>query len=427
MRDRLTTLAGALLALGIVYALFFSGGEREAAPTRPVTTERGPNGYFALHRWLTDAGLQVVSLRERFDLLDERSGSARAGNVLITTLPYDRPMRETEAPLVADWVSRGNTLLVVAAINDTPDWSMTASTPFLEDLQILTNIEFYSIDDHPAEWEAEEQEDESVDPFSLFEDSGTMQEYEIEPADGHPLMRGIRGMRGSSDYVSAVWEAYNVDYELTLEPATMVLTDTAVIWQRRYGEGQVIVLGSGTVLSNRMIARDDNRQFVANVLAAHLDDGGAVIFDDLHQGLSAIYDPDAFYADSRLHYTIWFVLAFWFLYIVGSSNRLLDPQPQTPVLRQSEFLQATGGFIHRHTSRSGTGLWMFRSWFNDLRRHMDLQPNGEPLWAELEQLTTLDTRLVARLQRLYGLLREGRAVNLIDLHNTIRQARKAIG
>lgn len=423
MRDRLTTLAGALLALAIVYLLFFAGDEPEVEITRPVTTEQGPNGYLALHRWLTESGLAVVSLRERFDQLAARSGPAAQGNVLVTTLPHYRPMRESEAPFVADWVSRGNTLLVVAAINDTPDWSMASSGSLIGDLEILTDIEFYAIDNHVDDPE----EDDTYDLLFLFEDSGEAQEYTMDPVAGHPLMRGVDRLRATSDYVSSVWEAYDLDYELTLQLATMSETGTAVIWQRRFGDGQVIVLGSGTMLSNRMIARDDNRQFVLNLLAAHLAADGSIVFDDLHQGVSALYDPEAFFADSRLHRTILFVLGFWLLYIVGSSNRLLDPQPPARALRQSDFLEATGGFIHRHTSRDATGLWMFRSWFNDLRRHMGLQPNGEPLWPELAQLTTLDKRLLARMQRQYRLLSAGHSVNLIDLHNTIRQARKTIG
>lgn len=88
-RDRLTTLAGALLALFLVAVLFFNpGGPAEKGLSRPVSTDRGNDGYLGLSRWLALHGIPVVSLRHRFDWLTvDESGAPSAGNLLVTTVP----------------------------------------------------------------------------------------------------------------------------------------------------------------------------------------------------------------------------------------------------------------------------------------------------------------------------------------------------
>ena len=57
MKDRLVTLLGALLALAVVYALFFQRG-REPPSTRPLSIEVGRNGYRALWNWLERAAAE---------------------------------------------------------------------------------------------------------------------------------------------------------------------------------------------------------------------------------------------------------------------------------------------------------------------------------------------------------------------------------
>ena len=430
MRDRLTTLAGALLSLVVIYGLFFGSDEQVLPITRPLTIEKGENGYFAMHQWLIGEHVNTYSLRGRFSSLAGNPGIPdETGNILITTLPYSRPMRESESEDLSSWIESGNTLLVLAALNDTPDWSFSAATPFLADLETITGLSFVSEFEESTEPDqvSEDGEDSVRTPVSIFENTGVEQEFEIVPRTGHPLMKGISVMKAESDFRSSVWRAEADQFELVLELATMQQTDTPAIWQRKFGNGQIITVGSGTLLTNRMIASADNRKFVANLVRQNLENGSTVVFDDLHQGLSNIYDPDAFFSDSRLHYTVYFVVAFWLLYVVGSSNRLLDPQSNAKPPRQTDFVEATAGFINRRMSKSAVGLWMYRSWFNDLRRHMHLKLNGEPVWQELAALTTLDKRLLGKLDRQYERLVNEQDVNLIELHNTIHEARKAIG
>ncbi len=420
MRDRLVTLAGALLALVVIYGLFFA--EQEVPePARPVTTEVASNGLVALKTWLDGEGVATLSLRERYpELAAHPELPAATGNVLLVALPYYRPPREAEVAELKSWVQAGNTLLIMAALNDTSDWSTAVPSRLIDDLGSVADTYFRAIN--------EDGDDYRSPLLSLFDDDPDAERYAVEPREGHPLVEGIERMAAESDMVTSIWvpDAYN-NGDLILELATIPLTGTPLIWQRKTGDGQTIIVGSGTMFTNRAIARADNRRFIANVVAHHLGPDGRFVFDDMHQGLSALYDPDAFYSDSRLHTTIWFVIGFWLLYVVGSSNRLLNPRAETLALRQTDFVQAVGGFISNNSSKTDAGLWLFRSWFNDVRRHLHLPTNGEPVWSELDGLRTLDPKLLGRLKRQHARLSTGRALDLVDIHNTINRARQAIG
>lgn len=416
MRERLITLGGALLALLIVYAMFFNTPVGAPEPTRPVTTETGINGLYALAEWLDGEGIPVFSLRERYSRLHDAPEIPRPeGNILVATMPFYLRPRDVETGELLSWVDRGNTLLVLAALNDSPTWIFNTWSNLPTDLEIFVGMPFTVVEDV----------DDDNTPDLLFDDGPGEYEYTILPRTVHPLMQGVSKMVGVSDGVTSVWVTN--PRSLVVEAATMEIPGTPIIWQRRFGDGQVIVVGSGSMLTNRAIAREDNRRFVANVVDRHLAAGGRVVFDDMHQGLSSLYDPDAFFRDARLHATIGFVLAFWLLYIVGSSNRLVDPAREAQPLRLREFIDATGAFISRHADRREAGRWLFSGWFNDVRRHLGLPPNGEPVWQELEGLATLDPGLLDELRRLYRDVADGRRADLVRIHNRIHLARKAIG
>jgi hypothetical protein len=326
-------------------------------------------------------------------------------------------MRDSEFPHLVDWVQRGNTLLVAAALNDTPAWSGSGGSQFLENLRVITGLSFRSI----------REPGDGAGAVSLFEDSGDEQEYSIDVRPGHPLSQGVESLAAVSDFVSSAWQPDLPEGRLVLELATMALTDKAMIWQTTYGEGLIIVFGSGTIFSNRVIARADNRRFVVNVIDNHLAPGGTFLFYDMHQGLTSLYDPDALFADPSLHATLLFIIGFWMVYVAGSSNRLVDPTPQAASLRQSDFVKATGAFISRHMKRNDVSLWLYQAWFDEFRTRLELPRNGQPVWDELSRLPTIDPRLLARMQKQYRDLDDGRRTSLVSVYNTIHRAKKEIG
>jgi hypothetical protein len=128
-----------------------------------------------------------------------------------------------------------------------------------------------------------------------------------------------------------------------------------------------------------------------------------------------------------LHATLWFLIAGWLVYLLGSSNRLAPPAPTASEPRQSDFLAAAGGFMARRMAPRDAAALALDGWFDDLRRARGLPRGGPPPWAELEATPALDRRTLAALRASYERLEAGRPVDLVALHNRIREARAAIG
>jgi hypothetical protein len=440
MTDRLVTALGALGALALVYALFFQG---QALPpvTRPLSIEAGESGYLGLRAWLEAEGVRVVSLRRRLDsLADQEPPLPEGGNVMITTLPHRTPLRASEQTAAAEWVRRGNTLLVLAALDETPHWSQpphAAAQSFLEDLSRLTGLTFV------------ERGAEGAPPRSgirMFGGAPVAADSMLlyAPAVEHELLVGVESLVGYSDLPSALWDARSASPNLpVLRLVNERTTGAAAMWQvgsaaagpddgapvrsaRRYVGATIIVSASTSFLTNRNIGTGDTRRFVANLLKHHLGPGGALVFDDMHQGLSSLYDADAFFADPRLHATLLFLVAAWLAYVLGSTNRLVAPRLVVPEPRQRDFLTAAGGFMARRLDRRAAGLLLMNEWFDEVRRRRGIT-NSAPPWAALEATPALGAELYRALRHEYERLENGRPVGLLRLHNLLLRAREAIG
>jgi hypothetical protein len=419
VNDRLVTALGALAALVILSALLFQAGQPPQA-TRPTSVETGPNGYAALARWLEDEGVPVRSLRIRADALrDGALDLPPSGNLLITTMPHRARLRPAESTVLRGWIADGNTLLIVAALDDTPDWSLDVNTAyFLEDLMRLTGLTFGE----------PEEEDERMRIGNLSRTTTV----DLEGVESHPLMDGVARLAGESDSVAAIWQAYSEEDEkdgnhrAVLQLAREQQSGAAALWQVRYGDGHVIVSALGSLLTNRVIGAADNRVLVANLLAYHLGPGGALIFDDMHQGLSMLYDPEAFFGDPRLGATVLFVLGFWVLYLLGSNNRLIAPAGTRAAPSQGDFVTGVGGFLARKLSRAEAGRLMVGAWFDELRRRGAIPAGDGPPWQALAAMSALEAQQLARLCAYHAALEGGAAVDLTALHNTIEELRRML-
>jgi len=449
MKDRLVTLLGALLALAIVYALFFQRpGEPPA--TNPLSVEAGRNGYLGLWNWLAQQGVAVRSLRERYPTLVDDASLEGSGNVLIVTMPFRTPLRSNEVLPLQTWIRQGNTVLILAALDDTPEWMPLVGEVFRTDLVALTGMLFRTPrgetldgaagDDATANGEPgaagpEREPDASgqagskdITPFELAKPAiPANTAIEFVPVTEHPLFEGVASLHGFSDGPSEVWRGrYPDQYRLALRLAFETSSGLDAMWELPRGRGQIILAASGSLLANRNIGVGDARRFVDNLIRHHLGPGGAVIFDDMHQGLSTLYDASAFLRDERLTYTIWFVLAAWLVYIVGSSNRLAPPRGRHVVPRQGEFLAAAGGFMARRLDKRAAGLLLIEEWLDEVRRARGFA-HGTALWTELQKTPTLARGVYEELHDFQRRLASGGAVDLVRLHNVLKQAREAIG
>jgi hypothetical protein len=445
VKDRLITLLGALLALAIVYALFFQRpGEPPA--TKPLSIEAGRNGYLGLWNWLAQQGVPVRSLRERLTVLPGDDSLGRDGNILIVTMPFRTPLRNAEIRPLQSWILRGNTLLILAALDDTPEWLPITGAEFTTNLAALTGMQF-------SMWRgagfgdgsfdgglSEDTEDGEDAPAADADPSGELTPFdltrppiaartaiELEPVAEHPLLEGVESLHGFSDGPSALWRGrYPDEYRLALRLAVETSSGLDAMWQLPRGRGQIILAASGSLLANRNIGAGDARYFIANLIRHHLAPHGAVIFDDMHHGLSTLYDAQAFLRDQRLRYTVWFVLAAWLIYILGSSNRLGPPRSARSAPRQGEFLAAAGGFMARRLDKRAAALLLIDEWLDDVRRRRGL-PRGTELWTELERTPTLARSVYEELHGYHRRLASGGSVDIVRLHNVLRQAREAVG
>ena len=267
MRDRLVTLVGALLTLAVVYALFFQRpGERPV--TKPLSTEAGRNGYLALWNWLMREHVRVVSLRTRYSTLPDDSSLTKSGNVLIVTMPFRTPLRRSEVVPLQAWLLSGNTLVLLAALDDSPEWLPFADrADFRADVAALTGLRFAT----PREDAVDAARTEGGGrprPSSRFARPpiAARTAVAIESAVEHPLLAGVDTLHGYSDDPSEIWNL-RPESRLVLRLATESSSGNDALWERPYGSGDLIVAASASLLANRNIGEGGARELVRNIRA----------------------------------------------------------------------------------------------------------------------------------------------------------------
>jgi hypothetical protein len=443
VKERLLTLALAIGAFVAFYAVLAPKPEAsQQQATRPISTEGGPNGYLGLVRWLESERVPVLSLRERFPKLSDVPGlEAHTGNLLITTAPHLYPVRDSEILPLHSWVQRGNTLLIVAGLSDTPEWSMEpgGDAQFIDHLQSITRMQFAQRSDDADESdeeggdEADTQrkaaDDEADKPTAaeVLAAQAKLPEplhFEMRPAGTHPLLDGVNKVSARSEYLTSKWDGWANDagaLELAHDPESGV----PVLWLLSEGNGQIIVSAYGSILSNKLLGEDDNARLLANIVRWSLRGDGKVIIDDAHQGLVAFYDPDAFFGDSRLHATLWWLLGLWLLFVLGS-QRLRPSQSSWNPVDITGFVRATGGFMARVMRPATVGQQMIANFFNDARKRHGLPADGAPMWDWLSAQSVVSEQDVERLQTLHAKVHRGQRVDLSQLHNLLIRLRAAL-
>ncbi len=411
MNDRLVTLLGALAALALFVALVMPPSA-EPDVSRPVSPATGANGYRGLELWMAGSGIVSHSLKRRLTELDGMDFPA-TGNLLITTMPHEQAMRSDEVHALRRWVAEGNTLLVMAALNDTPDWTLsTESDNFLASLERLTGMSFTALLD----------DDEEVLIVGDFLRESAMS-FVADPV--HPMMAGVTDLQGVTDAPTSIWEPdFSLEFYLTL--AAEADTGTAALWEIPWMNGRMIVSGSASLFTNRALGNADNAQLFANIVAFHLAPGGVVIFDDMHQGLSELYDPEAFFNDARLGASVLFVLAFWLVYVVGTSGRLTLPRSRQQMPRQSDLVRAIGGFMARKLAPASAGRMMIEGWLAEMHMSGRISTTSQSAWQELAAMPLVDRDVLAEVNTAHAQLSEGRKVDLAELHNHLQKLRRTL-
>jgi hypothetical protein len=413
MNDRLITALGAIVALVLIVGMFVQT-PTEPPIARPTSAEEGANGYLGMSEWLQASEVNVQSLRLRYGSLKGLEGLSGAGHVLLTTPPYSKRARADELGELMAWVARGNTLIVAAALNDTPEWSEAADTTgFMSNLQTLTGTVFEAALNADGETIRVGEPDRGMDVYFLG-----------EAFSRHPLAEGVVEVVAVTDGIASIWVPVEVaPGEPFLQESS---TGLAAGWTRVEGNGHVITLAAGSLFSNRAIGREDNARLLSNLIQWHLAPAGTVLFDDLHHGLSEIYDPEAFYSDSRLGYTLLFVLAFWFAYMVGTSNRILPVRAARAVPKQGDLVRSMGGFLARKLPANGAAGLLFERWFETLAARAGSADRAS-IWAYLSASPLVSADALGQVRRMHNDFEAGGKVDINRLHNLILRITEAIG
>ena len=413
MRERLITLVCALGSLLLFAALFVRGeGLDSRRVALPTTIERHGNGLLGAMSWLEAEGIRSVSLRERLDTLAKRRDLPRAGNLLIMTVPVATPFRVPEARAVDHWITAGNTLLVLAALSDTPDWGR-GGLSIHNDLQLLTGLDFAAVS------RAEGSQSAAARMLEASRELAQPQRGTLVPNRPHPYLRGVRSVVAWSDYPPQAWTVRVPRDGFVLSLAHQSETGEGVLWVRPVGSGTIIVSGFGSLFSNRALGAADNARLLANIVGATVRSDGAVLFDDEHQGLAAAYDPARFYNDPRLYGSIGVLAAVWLIWVLGSTHLRL-PATRRPAPREAELVRATGGFLARVLRPAAAARRMFEHFFRRLRArtHRGTQGAGLP-WEWLEHHPRLARADVQQLKDWYAQAYSEQRVPLTALHNLI--------
>jgi hypothetical protein len=411
VKERLITLGLAACALALFYVLFIpKPGTAPTAPP-PLTTGADDEGYLGVFRWLASTRVPALDLHHRFDHLSDKAVSARpSGNLLIVTLPFNVVLHREEFQALETWVGSGNTLLILAALDDTPLWSGLGGNNLLPELTQLSKIKF------TARQEQNQPPLAGVGAAAVFTPAG--REIELRPSGRFTLLQGVAHLATVTRLPSTQWRAEAQNFAPVLELARRVDNADPVLWLKSSGRGAIIVSAYASVFSNELIGKADNAQLLANIIAWSLQPGGRVIIDDAHQGALDEYDAAKFYGDPRLHRTLLWLLALWLAWVLAAQALRAAP-PNNSGLDEGAMLRVTAGFFAGVLRPVASAQWLLDEFFERLRRRHGLVHGTRPPWDWLRAHAGIRRGDLEDLQDMYARTQSGDRVSMVRLQKTI--------
>src|SRR5262249_22684875 len=146
---------------------------------------------------------------------------APTGNLLITTAPHIYSPRSSEMEPLQSWIEAGNTLVVLAGLSDTPEWSMGEGLDpqFLQHIKAMTGLSFTQIPQTSPQQTTPQQPATPRDNLLALTRLGEPIRSESSPNGEHPLLDGVRSVLAVSEFSSATWQAAS-DRSVLLELAS---------------------------------------------------------------------------------------------------------------------------------------------------------------------------------------------------------------
>ena len=432
MRDSLVTLAGALLSIIVLVAVLTPRSTPQAV-SRPNTEDSGEHGLKALDTWLRHNGINTHSLRKPVTRID-RDALPATGNLLIMSLPFNRKPLDSEWRALHEWIGRGNTALVLASLYHAPHWN--SHLGWIREDGIMTAINELTDDEFALQRDAiEERESE----FSLAEMQASIEAfrpapYRLYPAVQHPLFEEVyelesrhtpglySGNKATGETQASYWSIESEAARLALRLVHGESPEHTAIWLLPVGSGRVFLSGFPDLVSNSMLKQQDNARWIANLLSHSLAEHGYVIFDDYHFGLSDLYDPDALFADERLHRSLLFIGAFWLIYALGRSPRLAPVRKRMAGPASGYFIEAIAGFLTRRINTRTVARELAGRLLDEISARTQLR--GNDLWGWLHDHPRVARRDIELLQRASGQA-PGRT-KLVPLTRSIHRIQKVL-
>ncbi len=410
MKERLLVLALAAAALGLFYVLIFPKPASEPEGiVLPLSSESGPEGYLAVWRWLGEQRIPAVSLRDRYDRL---SGllTRPSGNLLLVTMPQRVPMREAERVPLEHWIERGNTLLVMAALDDMPLWSLGADPLLTKRLERMTGLKFS---------ELKEKSSLSTTLTALSTDR-----LDLLPTGRHALLAQVTHVTALSTLAARRWrlEASPEKGLVPLELAARADVGDSAVWLLRAGSGQIIVCAAWSAFSNAAVALTDNARFLSNIIAWSLGPGGAVVFDDAHQGETAFYDGKAFFADPRLHRTLSWIVLLWLAFVLGPLPLRATRRAWQP-LDETAYIEGSARYFAAVVPANDAAQRLIEDFLGGLRERLRLEDQAST-WPWLEAQAHIPAAQLRALQAMYASACAGERLSLTRVQNLLARLKQ---
>ena len=432
MNDRLITLFGAIASLLTIIALLLPPKQMTLANfSRPTTTDRGVYGLQGLKTWLDRNRIPTLSLRRRYSSLQIDPRLTDSGNLIVISVPQTTEPSRAELEALTDWIVQGNFALLLGARNDRPAWSLVQGND-LESIPGALGFEFTSASAEEAGDEAENRQE----PLSvnISEASSVLlgedrQAVSLEPAFTHPVLENVGSV---STFRSLVHD--EPDITLTGTSGTRQVlpllrrddTPGFALWEFRAGAGGGWISSHPDLFGNITLGLADNARLFANMTASVLGEDGHVVFDDMHFGVSDLYDPENFFRDPRLHNTLLFLGLFWVIYVFGSSNRLAPPAQTHHHPQASDFVEAMAGFFARRLNTAAAGRGILEHFYNDIRSIYRVADTETPVWGMLRNTATVRESDIQTLEQLAHNIGNNRKINLIRLARTIDRIKRTL-
>lgn len=438
MKDRLGSIGAMALLLALLALIFWPRGDSRQ-PTRPLSRDTRSAGLAALERWLHGSQIDTTRLGQRYTAIPGLDVAPR-GNIAIVHVPM---LLVPEAPEIAAlhaWVAAGNTLVVSASLLESPAWHLAGGS-VIDTTTILGGISLSvrateDIMDNAGSARA------FLDVPAWVALSGSAHTVALRAVAEHPLGGGFADVRVPWDGTLVVCCAGADGASRDAAPPAMAAVDSAVndapwravvehagagqvaAWERRFGDGNIIVLGHPSLLANAAIAEHDNRRFAQNLIAEYLGPAGTVIFDDAHQGDNDLYTPRELLTDVRVGYTLGFLLVCWAVYLLadaGSWERATTP-PGGRRPGQADRVRASGAYLARRLQHDALAQGLVAPLRDRLARKWRLP--AERALADGLAREHADPALVRELMRALAGNTAGRT-DPVRLHQLIVKLRRA--